>query len=1139
MRSLQPANFILLVALLSLVQGCVSLSNLNLFSQQQSSNQSTVNGQANPNGARALSEQEQAKRALLLAGKSARPTLQSLNLAPLSLQDKTIPVLTLQQKRDEYAQLLPLISDPIQKQQAAFRLADINMLLAEQAQEQGRTLQAANESFTDAIANYKVVLQQYEVVSPIHGVALSEEQQALNRKQMDAMYQLTRALDLSAQPEQSMQVAKAFLSKFSIEQFTLTPYHVELFFRVGEYYFARQQYANAGEYYAKVLKYGGANALQGATNFYPISAYMLGWSYFKLDEYPQAMRGFAALLDASLLNNISITDIALQQQSLSELPLRKGDLRLVKDAVRVMALTFSYQGNGNAINGFFAEYGARAYQQIIVDELAQQHLDNSRFVDSAAVLVNFAQQYPVHPRAVEFYIRHIDAFVLGGFPSEVLVAKEEFVSAYSLGKGIIANKDTPIGRDALPYLRTYIKELAQTEHSIAQSIDMVLAQREAQNGGVQQTQQNSIGFSAQGMANMQSSAWATASISQLQSLSQQAYTKAKGYYKNYIRTFTPSATVVPLRFYLAEAHVALHEYEQAIETFENYAYFDSVNAFDNSTLAIQNIDTPEPVEAAYAALLVHQTMAKQAESPVTNINDSRSIMPFEAPLNIRQLAQAKFAKSFMSDSRSPQVALTLMQDLFAQQNYIPAQDWARWLLQQPDGGQDDIAAATIGDNIINSSTTGNTPRSPISLSIQESAKLVIAHSYFAMQAFGKAELSYRDLLVTLAPNDDRRANINDRLAASLYKQAEGLLLANGVDTATLQQQNINNKNQLMPAQIRALEKGVALLQQVVTQTPLSEFRQAAQYDSAVYFSLLENWPNAITTFLDFQARYPQSSLTPGISSQLFYAYEQSQDFAQAAVILLAKHDESPNSETGRLALLQAAEYFEKAEDRNNALDSFRRYAHKYPQPMSDANEVRFTLSEFYLQSNEAGKRRFWLNKLVQAHQSAMQQQPSLGTPRSVYLASFAAMVFATDANTVYTRIKLTQPLATSLQNKQTALQNAIDQYERIIGFGSAQFVTAANYELANLYIVLAQDLMNSSRPNGLSPLELSQYEILLEEQAYPFEETAIGLHEKNIARTRSGLYDEWVKQSFTALKNTMPGRYNKPEVTREVTLDDL
>jgi len=37
----------------------------------------------------------------------------------------------------------------------------------------------------------------------------------------------------------------------------------------------------------------------------------------------------------------------------------------------------------------------------------------------------------------------------------------------------------------------------------------------------------------------------------------------------------------------------------------------------------------------------------------------------------------------------------------------------------------------------------------------------------------------------------------------------------------------------------------------------------------------------------------------------------------------------------------------------------------------------------------------------------------------------------------------------------------------------------------NLYSVLAKDLMESSRPNGLSRLELDQYELLFKEQAIP------------------------------------------------------
>ena len=72
----------------------------------------------------------------------------------------------------------------------------------------------------------------------------------------------------------------------------------------------------------------------------------------------------------------------------------------------------------------------------------------------------------------------------------------------------------------------------------------------------------------------------------------------------------------------------------------------------------------------------------------------------------------------------------------------------------------------------------------------------------------------------------------------------------------------------------------------------------------------------------------------------------------------------------------------------------------------------------------------------------------------------------------------------------------------------------------------------------MSKLELSQYELLLEEQAYPFEDNAIDIHEQNASRARNGIFDEWVQRSYEALKTLLPGRYNKPEITVEV-VDEL
>ena len=169
------AKAVLIISSVCLLSACLSLPNLNPFSDDKKGKSS----QTSPQQHIILSEQEQAKRAALVAGKSSRPSLLSLDLQPARLQEIAVPSLSLVQKREQYAALLPLISDPIQKQQVAFRLADIKMLIAEQSQQEGIDLQVANASFSEAISDYRQVLNEYSVVAPAQDTALTLEQQAL------------------------------------------------------------------------------------------------------------------------------------------------------------------------------------------------------------------------------------------------------------------------------------------------------------------------------------------------------------------------------------------------------------------------------------------------------------------------------------------------------------------------------------------------------------------------------------------------------------------------------------------------------------------------------------------------------------------------------------------------------------------------------------------------------------------------------------------------------------------------------------------------------------------------------------------------------------------------------------------------
>ncbi|MCZ6733801.1 MAG: hypothetical protein O7B27_14855, partial [Gammaproteobacteria bacterium] len=125
--------------------------------------------------------------------------------------------------------------------------------------------------------------------------------------------------------------------------------------------------------------------------------------------------------------------------------------------------------------------------------------------------------------------------------------------------------------------------------------------------------------------------------------------------------------------------------------------------------------------------------------------------------------------------------------------------------------------------------------------------------------------------------------------------------------------------------------------------------------------------------------------------------------------------------------------------------------------------------------------------------------------------------------------RLVIPLKQSLKAKKQKMKMALKGYSRVVNYGVAEFTTAATFRIAEIYHDLGRDLLASERPKGLSPEELEQYDVLLEEQAYPFEEKAMEVHEANIQRVTDDIYDKWIKKSFQQLSRLRPVRYAKVE----------
>ncbi|WP_338519150.1 hypothetical protein [Alteromonas gracilis] len=331
-----------------------------------------------------------------------------------------------------------------------------------------------------------------------------------------------------------------------------------------------------------------------------------------------------------------------------------------------------------------------------------------------------------------------------------------------------------------------------------------------------------------------------------------------------------------------------------------------------------------------------------------------------------------------------------------------------------------------------------------------------------------------------------------------------------------------------------LSQAVSHLNRLMQRTPNVDIRVNAQYDAASYLMSLERFDEAQALLEDFERRFPEHELTPTIENKRLFVYEKTQQWETAANVLYGQYQREKLTDQGREALLQAAEYFELAGNRSASLPAYRTYAHAYPEPFDTVMEARFIMSEFYLQSGEDAKRRFWLNKLIKGHDTAGDK----ATSRSQTLAAMSAMVFADDAKYAFNKRKLTQPLKTSLSKKREALSKAVQAHNKVLSYSVREYATKANHQLGALYRQLANDLMDSQRPDGLNALELEQYDLLLEEQAYPFEEQAMQVFEVNVKRSWDGTYDQWVKSSFSQLAELMPNRYRKIEKVEALSVDN-
>lgn len=548
------------------------------------------------------------------------------------------------------------------------------------------------------------------------------------------------------------------------------------------------------------------------------------------------------------------------------------------------------------------------------------------------------------------------------------------------------------------------------------------------------------------------------------------------------------------KYYHAEAQKdgERADYQEAARYYRKYlAYFpgepDTANTnfllaeilfeseqYDEATVEYERAAYEYPThersaEAAYAAILAY----REHEQRLTDPADTEAKVAWHQ----RYLDSGlKFADTFPQHPESGAVLTTVAEDLFAQNQF-------------------DLAIA-VSQIIV-------AKQPPVKPELARTAWTVIAHSQFDLSNFQAAEQSYYQLR-TFTPPDDPEANeeIKDRIASSIYKQGE------------------------MARDMGMLEEAVTHFTRLGQVVPDSEFRMTAEYDAAAALINLAAWDRASGALEKFRAEYPDSEFTDDITQNLAVTYLESgnsvkaaQEFERIAV------SASSTDDVRREALWKAAELYKDSNTTTSEQRVLETIIASYPNPLSESVEARYRLLEISRAAGDDAAVTAQLQELIRVDATAGPQR----SDRTKYIAATASLELAEPVLRRFMVVKLNQPLADSLKLKRSLMEDVIKVYTDAADYGVAEVTTAATYRLGEVYEQFSSDLLDSERPANLDEAAMEQYELLLEEQMYPFEEKAIDLYKANADRAPDGVYDEWVKRSFDRLAGLMPARYAKSE----------
>src|SRR3990172_873127 len=502
-------------------------------------------------------------------------------------------------------------------------------------------------------------------------------------------------------------------------------------------------------------------------------------------------------------------------------------------------------------------------------------------------------------------------------------------------------------------------------------------------------------------------------------------------------------------------------------------YYDRA-ALEYEKVAYQYSPSPFAVESGYSALLSLEKLAR----PSGEIRaDNEYIQRFSE-------SSWKFASKFPEDKRVPEVLLNGTEVFFHVGNFEESRKMAQQLIRNK--------LATDKNKYV--------------------AQRYIAESFVKEEAYGRSEEVIKKA-IALVPASDRKdlPVLEKALAASLYKQAEGLKSEGKIKEAA------------------------DTFRKVYDTSPNTDIAPVALYDAGVLYEQNKEPDNAINAFQLLFLRYPSSKYTPVAVSEWGEILESRGTYISAAQIYENASSVLEERSIRENLLYKAILLYEKSGNIDTMYNNYFRNFERFQTEFSDSPnlmELTFRAAGYKETLKDSATSRRLYEKTISLHK----RLGASATMENTISAAKAQLILGDYRNRQYEQVKMVNPVEDNLKKKEGLLKETLTDYTAAAKYRISDITTEATFKMGLMFEHHKDAIMTSERPSELTGEQMEEYNYLLEEQAYPFEEKAIGIHEGNVKKTiEEGIYNIWVKKSYERLSSLVPAKYKREEAGKPYT----